>query len=57
MRYVAVVTRLYYPSQFQWAPTLTSHNPNPPITIDHPPSAGTNPFLYIGFGFGRMIGA
>jgi hypothetical protein len=33
MRYVPG-PRTYLPPQIQWQPTLTSHDPNPPIPID-----------------------
>lgn len=36
MSRISVTGQVYLVSQFQWAPTLTSHDPNPPITIDTP---------------------
>ena len=34
MRFFPLGSRVYRGSQFTWAPTLTSHDPNPPITLE-----------------------
>jgi len=33
--------RLWNPARLQWAPTLTAHDPNPPINLESP--AGASP--------------
>src|SRR3990172_9493630 len=29
-------TRIFQPTRFQWQPTLSTHDPNPPITLNNP---------------------
>lgn len=31
--------QLFRAARLQWAPTLTSHDPNPPINLEDPPVA------------------
>jgi hypothetical protein len=39
MSRISVTGQVYLQSQFQWTPTLTSHDPSYIITINDPPAA------------------
>jgi hypothetical protein len=59
MRFVFVSGRMYNPADLQWAPTLRSHDPNPPLPLEDPlnPAENETTGHYIGAPIGGVIWA